>query len=108
MTTTGRLGSRYFRPFSSIISAIDSKRGAGIEPGVHDLRAGREPHAVMRGDVADNFVEPLNAMRHDDQIGMRADRHDAAGLRSVGIERDVPAVARRVQLIARAVAWLRT
>src|SRR5207248_5747171 len=63
-----------------------SKRGAGIEPGVHDLRAGREPHAVMRGDVADGFVEPGDAMRHADQIRMQADRHDAAGLRALGVK----------------------
>src|SRR5437762_7047175 len=104
MTTVGFSGSRYFRPFSSIISAIDSKRGAGIEPGVHDLRARREPHAVMRGDVADGFVEPGDAMRHADQIGMQADRHDAAGLRDLGVERVELAFDRRDKLIDRAVA----
>src|SRR5207302_5627376 len=128
MMTVGRVRRRYCRPFSwtSVIRPPDrgrpgrpflsemagetpaipdwSKRGAGIEPGAHDLFARRKPHAVMRGDVADGFVEPGDAMRHADQIGMQADRHDAAGLPALGVERVELAFDGRDKLIDRAVA----
>src|SRR5204862_2153037 len=106
----GRPGRPFLSEMAGGTPAIPdwSKRGAGIEPGVHDLRAGREPHAVMRGDVADGFVEPGDAMRHADQIGMQADRHDAAGLRALGVEGVQLAFARRDKLIDRAVARVET
>ena len=43
-------------------------------------------------------------MRHADQIGMQADRHDAAGLRALGVERIELAFDRSDKLIDRAVA----
>src|SRR5882757_1828233 len=68
-------------------NASNSKRRARFEPGADDLPAGGEPHPVMRGDVGERLVEPGDAVRHADQVGMQADRHDPAGLRALGVKR---------------------
>src|ERR1700704_304736 len=58
----------------------------------------------MRGDVAERLVEPGDAVRHADQIGMQADRHDSAGLGALGVKRVELAFDRRDELIDRTVA----
>src|SRR5713226_5648254 len=84
----------------------NSKRRARFEPGSHDLLAGGEPHAVVGGDVAERLVEPGDAVRHADQVGMQADRHDPTRRCALGVERIELALDRRDKLVDMAGAGL--
>src|SRR6266849_6163066 len=83
-----------------------SKRRAGLQPVAHDFLTGGEPYLVVRCDVAERLVEPGDAVRHADQIGVEADRHDPARMRALGVERVELALYRGDELVDRAVAGM--
>src|SRR6516162_3590198 len=75
-----------------------------LQPMAHDLLAGRKPHTGMRADLTERIVEPGDAVRDADQIGVQADRHDPARLRTLVIEGVELAADHLLEFADRAVA----
>ena len=53
---------------------------------IDDLRPGREPDTLMGANIFEPTVESADSVRHADDEGMEADRHDPPGLRALAIE----------------------
>src|SRR5581483_314196 len=79
-----------------------SERRAGCEIVANDLFAGREPHFIVRRDVAERRIERVDAVRDADEIGVQADRHDFARALALAIEHVELAFDHRLELVGAA------
>src|SRR4030095_159760 len=66
-----------------------------------DLAASRTPYTLVAQDIGERCVEYADPVRYADDERMQADRHDAARLRALAVERVELAADHAFQLVRR-------
>src|SRR5262249_35276863 len=73
------------------LDAVSKRRSRG-EIVFDDLAPGGAPHALVTQNVGERGIERSDPVRHADDEGVQADRHDAARLCPLAVERvELPA-----------------
>src|SRR5262249_59306935 len=95
-------GSRAGTGYTASPASLGSECRAGGEVVLDDLAAGRAPYALVAQDVGERCVERTDPVRHANDERMQANRHDAARLRALAVERVELATDHAFELVRRA------